>query len=103
MIDPDSEPNSKSSTTLTSLAALYQEWSELCSSRAKREPTLALKWYLKGMASAHGIDAERAREMTHPSVILSPPEGDPFAEAYRGVLKLMSGFARTNGEKGDDD
>lgn len=76
---------------ISALASLFQRWAELCRQQADREISPALRWYLKGRADSHEMDAARAREMADPTVKGLPPKGDGlFTPAYRAVLQMMT-------------
>ena len=84
---------------ITSLETTMQRWAELCTQQAKKEIPVELKWYLKGRAEAHAMDAERARCIAHPTAKIEPSGEDPFTPAYRAALKLMTEFAGSRGEE----
>jgi hypothetical protein len=79
---------------VSALASTMQAWSEMCTRMERKEIVDALKWYLRGRAEAHAMDAERARQYKDPSVTI-PPNGstDMVTQAYKGALAFLATMA----------
>lgn len=84
-----SNPDPKTSAALTALAKLYRGWSELCRRKLDAELSPEMRWLLKGMAIAHGMDADRASTLAKGGKMRNPPDGDPLGAIHRGLLELL--------------
>ena len=96
------DPNAKS--MVQSLGVLMQRWSELCRVQSNKEITAALKWYLRGRADAHMIDAARIRDVMDPSVRKMPPNEElGMVKAYEMMVNMVSTMSQMAEDDDNDD
>jgi len=85
------QPMRPAVSIITSMATLFQKWAEMCERVTTDELTPEMRWFFKGAAYAHEMDAKRARTLAIPTDAKTPPTGNlGLGQAYDIMINMLS-------------